>query len=172
MFCIGVFDNISKTQQMKLNHINLLGTMLVLFYAISCSTDEAISDQEITSADIDEIRAIVSSGDWEITYYFDSDSEETDDYQGYSFTFNSDGVLAATDGNTALSGSWSITDSNSSNDDSGSSDIDFNILFSSPAIFEELSDDWDIIKYSNSKFELRDISGGDGSTDLLTFEKN
>ncbi len=37
--------------------------------------------------------------------------------------------------------------------------------------FEELSDDWDIISHSSTKIELIDISGGNGGTDYLTFEK-
>ena len=37
--------------------------------------------------------------------------------------------------------------------------------------FEDLNDDWDIISQSSSKIELIDISGGNGGTDYLTFEK-
>jgi hypothetical protein len=38
--------------------------------------------------------------------------------------------------------------------------------------FEDLNDDWDIISRSSTKIELIDISGGNGGTDYLTFEKN
>ncbi len=55
---------------------------------------------------------------------------------------------------------------------SSSGDIDFNIFFASPADFADLSEDWDIISHSASKIELKHVSGGDGGTDLLTFEKN
>lgn len=50
-------------------------------------------------------------------------------------------------------------------------EIDFNIFFASPENFSELSDDWDIVSYSDTKIELMDVSGGDGEIDLLTFEK-
>lgn len=50
-------------------------------------------------------------------------------------------------------------------------EIDFNILFASPEDFNELSEDWNIVSYSNTKIELIHISGGDGETDLLTLEK-
>ena len=59
---------------------------------------------------------------------------------------------------------------NSSGNTSG--DIDFNIFFASPADFAELSEDWDIISHSATKIELKHVSGGNGGTDLLTFEKN
>jgi hypothetical protein len=48
------------------------------------------------------------------------------------------------------------------------------ILFSSPApadFIDDLSDDWDILSYSATKIELIDVSGGNGGTDYLTFEK-
>ena len=59
------------------------------------------------------------------------------------------------------------------NDDSPSNDLDFNILFTSPTNFsDELSDDWDILSRTDTKVELVDVSGGNGGTDYLTFEKN
>jgi len=38
--------------------------------------------------------------------------------------------------------------------------------------FEDLNDDWDFISQSATKVELIDVSGGNGGTDYLTFEKN
>ncbi|MBT0607391.1 hypothetical protein KIV10_04285 [Aequorivita echinoideorum] len=115
---------------------------------------------------------IVQNGNWRITYYFDTDQEETNHFTGYIFTFNSNNSLVAVKGDNSVTGTWSITNGSSSDDDGGSSnDTDFNIFFSSPADFEELSDDWDIISISNSKIELTDVSGGNGGTDFLTFEK-
>lgn len=55
---------------------------------------------------------------------------------------------------------------------SSSGEVDFNIFFASPADFAELTEDWNIISYSASKIELIHVSGGNGGTDLLTFEKN
>ena len=77
--------------------------------------------------------------------------------------------MTATNGSNTVTGSWSVTNS-SSNDDS-SNDLDFNISFASPADFAELTDDWDIITYSSTQIELIDVSGGNGGTDYLTFER-
>ncbi len=93
------------------------------------------------------------------------------EYAGFVFNFNLDGSLIATDGNTALSGAWSITVSDNGTDDLGDDDVDFNILFASPVKFEKLTDDWEIKTYSANKIELIDVSGGNGGTDFLTFEK-
>ena len=37
--------------------------------------------------------------------------------------------------------------------------------------FEELNDDWDVVSQSATKIELIDVSGGNGGTDYLTFER-
>ena len=57
-------------------------------------------------------------------------------------------------------------------DDDDYGDVDFNIVFSTPADFEELTEDWHIISISNTKIELTHVSGGNGGTDFLTFERN
>ncbi len=162
----------SKPNNMKTTLKNLLLLVLTVLVFKSCSKDDDDNLKIVDASEIPTIKAEISTGDWRITYYFDSDKDETSDYAGYVFTFQEDGVLAVSNGSTALSGAWSITSSDNSNDDSSSSDVDFNIVFSSPDLFEELSDDWEIKKYTSTTIELIDISGGDGSTDLLTFTKN
>ena len=119
----------------------------------------------------------MESGNWRITYFFDTDQDETSDFAGWVFSFNSDGTLVASKNGDTVEGTWSVEDdsSNSSSDDDGNSsdDDDFNIFFPVPASsdFEDLNDDWDIIRYSANKIELTDVSGGNGGTDFLTFEK-
>ncbi|NHF58183.1 hypothetical protein FK220_002440 [Flavobacteriaceae bacterium TP-CH-4] len=155
---------------MKKELINLMAFLFIVLVFKSCTSDDNDTDT-INAADMEAVKTAVTAGEWMITYYFDSDKDETSDYTGFIFTFGSDGVLQASDGTMALTGAWSVTSSDSSDDDSIEDDIDFNIVFASPELFEELSDDWDIVSYSNTKIELIDISGGDGSTDYLTFEK-
>ncbi len=150
----------------------LLKAVLAIFIytglAMSCDKDDDNSQQQNTTT---QTINTAQSGSWKITYFFDSDHEETGHFTGYVFTFNENGSLVAVKGSTTVTGTWSVTDSNSSDDDGGSNDTDFNIFFASPADFEDLSDDWDIISVSNSKIELTDVSGGNGGTDFLTFEK-
>lgn len=117
-----------------------------------------------------EVETSVTSGTWRITKFIDSGDDETGNFTGYNFTFNNSDVVTATNGTNTYSGTWSITDSNS-NDDS-EDDLDFNINFALTNNFEELSDDWDFVSQSSTKIELIDVSGGNGGTDYLTFEKN
>jgi hypothetical protein len=137
--------------------------------AMSCDKDDDNTQQQETTAQ--QTQNTAQSGSWKITYFFDSDQNETNHFNGYTFTFKENGSLVAVNGSTTITGTWSVTDSNSSDDDGGSSNTDFNIFFASPPDFEELSDDWDIISVTNSKIELTDVSGGNGGTDFLTFEK-
>lgn len=151
----------------------LLNAILVIFIytglAMSCNKDDDNNQQQNTT--VEQTINTAQSGTWKVTYFFDSDQDETDHFTGYAFTFNENGSLAAIKGSTTITGTWSVTDSNSSDDDGGSSGADFNIFFASPPDFEDLSDDWDIISVSNSKIELTDVSGGNGGTDFLTFER-
>lgn len=152
---------------MKKYFISAVLTLGLFLITFSCSSDTVMTDN---SAEIKQISDAAKSGTWRITNYNDSGQDETGDYTGYSFSFNENGTLIATNGTNTYNGTWSVSDDSSSDDDPD--DIDFNIFFASPPNFEDLSDDWDIVSSSSSKIELIDISGGNGGTDLLTFEKN
>ncbi|RFN60418.1 hypothetical protein DZ858_00665 [Marixanthomonas ophiurae] len=118
---------------------------------------------------------IAQTGTWRITQFIDSGDDETSDFNGFVFTFNSNGTVITNRGELSVSGTWSVNDSsNSSDDDDGSSDdVDFNLFFNVPETndFEDLNDDWDLVSATNLKIELIDISGGNGGTDNLVFEK-
>lgn len=148
------------------SYFMILGFSLMF---LACSSDDDDGSVNDNSQQISQIEDIVESGTWHITNYVDSGQNETSDFTGYNFTFNSDGSLVASNGTNTLTGTWSITDDSSSDDD-----LDFNIFFPVPDTndFEDLNDDWDIISNTSSKIELIDISGGNGGTDNLTFEKN
>ncbi|MCB9256278.1 MAG: hypothetical protein H6579_04025 [Chitinophagales bacterium] len=139
---------------------------LGLFILASCSKEDDNPSDNIQNTVISNVQ----DGTWRITSFIDSGSDETSNFTSYNFSFNSSGVLTASNGSTSYTGTWSISDSNS-NDDS-QDDLDFNIQFNLTNDFEDLNDDWDFISQSANKIELIDVSGGNGGTDYLTFEKN
>jgi len=149
----------------KLNISALMATILILFVALGCTDDDGPSNNTQ-----DRLESDLENGTWRITKFIDSDKDETNDFAGYNFTFLDSGVLIADNGANQYEGTWSITDSNS-NDDS-QDDLDFNINFNLTNDFKDLNDDWDILSRSATKIELIDVSGGNGGTDYLTFEKN
>jgi hypothetical protein len=153
----------------KIKFSLVLAMLFVLTTSSMCSNDDNGPNQSANNPEA--VVNIVNNGTWRITYYYDTDTDETTSFTGYNFTFGANNVLTALNGTTTYTGAWSVTDSNSSNDDS-ISDLDFNIDFSSPAQFLELSDDWEIIEKSTTVIKLKDVSGGNGGTDYLTFTKN
>lgn len=121
-----------------------------------------------------QITKISTDGTWIVSSYIDDGDDETNDYATYRFVFLADGTLNATDllssNSNPYTGTWSITDSNSTDDDS-LDDLDFNINFNQNNVLNELSDDWDIISYTDTEIKLVDVSGGGGGTDYLTLTK-
>ena len=155
------------------NNFFLITLMIGLLVVTGCSSDDTTTIDN--AALIKQIEDTIESGTWHITSYVDSGQNETNDYTGYNFTFNANGTLTASNGSNTINGTWSVTeDDDDSNDDNSNddNDVDFNISFTSPPNFEELSDDWDIMSISNTKMELIDVSGGSGETDSLSFTKN
>jgi hypothetical protein len=149
-----------------MNKVNFLIGIIALAIGISsCNND----DDNVPIQEVNVVKTTVQTGTWRITKFIDSGTDETNHFAGYNFTFNSSGVLNASNGSNSYDGNWSVTDSNS-NDDS-QDDLDFNINFNLTNEFEELNDDWDFISRTATKIELIDISGGNGGTDYLTFEK-
>jgi hypothetical protein len=140
-----------------------LSLFFLILLAVACKDDN--------SKDSNQIKVVntATAGTWRITYYFDTDTDETAKFSGYNFTFTN-GTVTATNGTNTYTGTWSITDSNS-NDDT-MDDLHFNLAFTSPANFADLTDDWEILEITDTKMRLTDVSGGNGGTDFLTFEKN
>jgi len=127
---------------------------------ISCSR----SDDNSSSISTTAVTNTVVSGTWRITYYWDTDHEETSSFSNYSFTFASGGTITAVKTGSTVTGTW-----NTGIDDSKTK---LYLSFASPASFAELSDDWHVIERTDTKIRLQDVSGGNGGTDFLTFEKN
>ncbi len=152
---------------MKISILKTVLLLVVVFTISSCSSDD---DNSTSNTLQDIIEETIQAGNWRVTKFIDSGDDETSNFSGYTFTFNSDSTLLATNGTNTHNGTWSITDSNSGDD--SLDDLHFNIFFTTPDDFEELTDDWDVLSRTNSKIELIDISGGNGGTDFLTFEKN
>ena len=128
--------------------------------------DDDIDDDDDDDDDNSPISAefitSLQSGTWRVTYFFD-DSDETTNYLGYNFTFNQNGSILVANANATFSGQWDAY----VDDNEATLEMDF-----SASQLEELSDDWEIIEFSATKIRLKDVSGGNGETDYLTFEKN
>ena len=89
--------------------------LIVLTTSSMCSNDDDSPNPLVNNPS--DVINIVNNGTWRITYYYDTDHEETTNFNGYNFTFGASNVLTASNGTNNYTGTWSVTDSNS-NDDS------------------------------------------------------
>lgn len=156
-----------------LNNLKWFALVGSLILTIGCSTDDDANDpNQSTGQSAQQIANTAQGSNWRVSSFIDSGTDETNDFNGYTFDFQADGTLVASNGNQTLTGTWSVTDSNS-NDDSDD-DHDFNIFFpvDESSDFEDLNDDWDIVSVTSSRIELLDVSGGNGGTDRLVFTKS
>ncbi|WP_297795549.1 hypothetical protein [uncultured Eudoraea sp.] len=117
-----------------------------------------------TGVDDSTLVQALTTGDWYITNYFD-DVDETASFTDLVFNFAADGTAMANRAGMTTDGTWST----SSGDETP---LELNLNFGVTPPFDELEEDWDVLEVTNEIIRLKDISGGDGSTDFLTFERN
>lgn len=127
-------------------------TFVLLFSA--CKKDDNSGSADIIN--------VVQQGSWKITLFNDSGKDETSSYSDYTFTF-SGGIVTGSKSNGTANGTYAYKLDDSKHK--------FILNFTSPSSFSELSDDWQIMEQTSTKIRLEDVSGGNGGTDLLTFEK-
>ncbi len=108
------------------------------------------------------LASVLTSGTWYVSYFFD-DEDETSDYNGYNFTFNTGGSVSVVKNGVTTSGTWS------NYMDSGQEKLE--LAFSNTSL-EEFEDDWKVVEFSSTVIKLKDVSGGNGGTDYLYFTKN
>ncbi len=91
---------------------------------------------------------LVSAGEWRVSYYFDKDKDETNDFNGYTFSFLDNGVLEASLGGNVTAGTWKVVS------DDGHQKLVITIGLAKP--LSDLSDDWIITERNDSSIKLRD----------------
>ncbi len=157
---------------LRIIRVGVLVLLSVVMGLLSCSNDDRLislppQDNSLNQA---QTEANVQSGAWRISLFIDSGVDDTKDFTGYKFIFKPNKVLDADNIVNYYLGTWDITDSNSAGNIQN--DLDFNIHFNLTNNFEDLNNDWDFISNSALKIELINVSGGNGGTDYLTFEKD
>ncbi len=140
----------------NLSRISALILMVIGTISTSCSSND---DNQAAPS----VSSSISQGTWKITYFVDSGTDETGNFSGYAFQFNSNGTVSATRGGTTVNGTWS-----DGNDNSRSKLV---LNFGSTPEFDELNEDWDVTMQNSTVIKLQHVSGGNGGTDILYFEK-
>lgn len=140
-------------------------TFAIIFLAITAVIAGSCSKDNSTSPGTQ--KSNLSSGAWTVSYFTDSGKDETSDYSGYSFSFNTGGTLSVTGSGTTFTGSWSIKSGSSSY---GSSDPDkLVITISGNKQMDHVSKDWKILKMTSSEIQLTDDNPS--SAEVLHFSR-
>jgi hypothetical protein len=134
----------------------LLAIFVFSVLLVSCSKDDPVSND-------DSLNTSKLSGNWQVTYYWDSDKDETYKFSGNTFTFASSGSISVVASSNTYTGTWTTG--------SDDSQTKLYLTFGSPDYLSDISDDWHVIEQTDNKIRLEDVSGGNGGTDLLTFER-
>ena len=106
---------------------------------------------------------IITSGTWYVSSFIEDTTDETYHFNGYNFTFSSNGTAIAVKNATTINGTWS----NYMDDGYSKLDLSFN-----GNLLDELEDDWRVLEFSENLIKLRHESGGSGEIHYLSFSKN
>ena len=141
------------------NRLLLFSVIMISIVTFSsCSKDD-------NSVDPAQTEQNVQSGTWRVTLFNNSGENKTSYFSGYNFIFNQNGSVSASNGTVTQNGTLSVFI------DSGDTKFELSFPMTSGP-FKEISDDWKVVTQSATKIELVNVSGGNGGTDYLTFEKN
>lgn len=105
---------------------------------------------------------VLKSGTWNISYFYDEDEDETDDYVGYSFVFNANNSITVVKTNQNSTGIWANKPTATGN---------FLELSFSDGDLSELEEEWRIIEFSKDFIRLKENTDDDEPS-YLTFSKN
>lgn len=125
-----------------------------------CDEDD---DNDFDDDDIDtgSFEALLTSGAWQIEYYFD-EINQTTLYASFTFTFNADGTIAIVSGVNTYSGQWIAYGDNGT--------IELDLELDGDELLNKLNEDWDVNTFSESLINLKDDLE-DAEPKVLTFKK-
>ncbi|GAA4799089.1 hypothetical protein GCM10023330_00420 [Litoribaculum gwangyangense] len=114
--------------------------------------------------DLNYILDVLVSSSWEVSLYKDDGIDETQDYFMYTLDFIETGRVKVTDPNNGIfGGSWLAFRNDGY--------LKLALNFGTQIPFDEFNDRWKIVSITPNRIELLDISGSDGTEDILVLEK-
>lgn len=131
----------------------LLPLLSALLLFVSCSKSDTADSSAV---DIATGTQKVSTGDWAVTQYTDSGKDETADYSGYRFQFNTDGTFFVTTSAGNYSGTWILSTGSSSGSSSDDSYNRLKITITGNKQMDDVSKNWLVVKISDNEIWLSD----------------
>lgn len=157
-------------------------TAAILFGALtlmtSCDNDDDGDgdglNNQFDSTDVTSLQNAAQNGSWRITRFVDDGEDETSVFDGFVFSFGTDGSISADNGTNLFNGTWRVEldDDDDDDDMDDNDDLEFYLTFStSNEDFDDLTEDWEVLEFSDTRIRLGD-DDDDDDDDLLTFERN
>jgi len=112
----------------------LFAILSPLFFFTSCTR---------SSSDNTTLDQVATTGQWKIAYYFD-EKDETANFAGWVFTFNTNGTASATNGAATISGTWLVKEG------------EFRIDLGASSPMDSITKHWTIVEKSNTTIKLKD----------------
>lgn len=113
---------------------------------------------------VSSVADAVTNGTWRVTHFSERTNNETSDFTGYTFTFQSNGKVLAAKNGVIKEGNWSESTSSQKLVIALGTKTDANKPLG------ELSDEWVIVSKTETKINLADDNSS--SNELLEFTKN
>lgn len=157
---------------------SIKSSLFLIFFVlfVSCDTDDDnvdVMQEQFTSADVAMLQSVANTGAWRITSFVEDDENITGFFEGFRLTFNNDGGLVVENDTLTLNGTWRI-DYDDDDNDNDDDDLEFEVSISTSLNdldeeFDELTDDWYVISYTDNRIVLSDDD--DGNDDQLILER-
>ncbi|WP_143019317.1 hypothetical protein [Salinimicrobium catena] len=144
----------------------MISSLESLESAIENNVDTCDEDDDFDYDDDDEdvLLDFLTQGNWTIEEYTTENGEFTEEYNGYTFSFNSNMDVKASNDETTVSGKWNI--------ESRDTNKLFLVLdFATSAPFEALNQKWEVTEIEVDNLELEIESELAGDLETLVFEK-
>ncbi len=138
------------------NKIHLIAFAVLIIAASSCKKE----DNSPASTNNSSIAGTITNGTWRISYYHESSSDHTANFNGYTFTFSSNGTMTAIHSSGNTIGTWRIDDSNVN---------EFHMSIGNNAPLTDLDKGWLITSQTSTEIQMKDDSGS--SNEELHFVK-
>jgi len=90
--------------------------------------------------------SILTTGSWRVSYYHESGNDNTSNFSGYTFTFNSNGSMTSSNLSGTTNGTWSSDDSHN----------EFHMSIGNSSPLSDISNGWLIISATNTEIDMKD----------------
>jgi len=121
-----------------------LAIMITAIAVTSCKKEDNSSSSNNSTSDIS---GIITSGSWRVSYYHESGNDHTTNFDGYTFTFSSNGNMTATNSSGTTNGTWDIDDSNAN---------EFHMSIGSTTPLTDINNGWLITSHSSTEIQMKD----------------